>query len=146
MPLRLPEALLAETFAALRHCGAGRRECQVLWVGPWSRPDRLTELVHPRHSASAVGFQMDENWLNRFWLDLAARDQGVRVQIHTHPGAAYHSSIDDAFPLVRTPGFLSLVIPRFAQGPVGLEEAYLTRIEPDGSWRQQSIPEHLEIV
>lgn len=146
MRLQLPAALLDETFAALRHCGAGRRECQVLWVGPWARPETLTALVHPQHTASAVGFQMDEAWLNRFWLDLAARDLGVRVQIHTHPGAAYHSSIDDAFPLIRTPGFLSLVIPQFAQGAAGFDGAYLTRIEADGSWREQSIPEHLEIV
>lgn len=146
MRLKLSAALLDDTFAVLRHCGAGRRECQVLWVGPWAHPDNLTEVIHPQHTASAVGFQMDEAWLNRFWLDLAARDLGVRVQIHTHPGAAYHSTIDDSFPLIRTPGFLSLVYPRFAQGPIGFDGAYLTQVQPDGAWREQSIPDHLEIV
>jgi hypothetical protein len=61
---------------------------------------------------------------------------GVRVQVHTHPGRAFHSPTDDDFPIVRTEGFLSLVIPRFAQGKVGLAEAFLTEVQSDGEWKQ----------
>lgn len=95
---------------------------------------------------SAVGFQLDSAWLNRFWLDLADTGSGVRVQVHTHPGAAYHSGTDDAFPLINSTGFLSLVIPRFGQGPIGFDEAYLTEIQADGGWRQVSISDRLEVA
>jgi hypothetical protein len=42
------------------------------------------------------------------------------AQLHTHPGAAFHSGTDDEFPIVRTPGFLSIVLPEF--GKYGLRE------------------------
>lgn len=103
-------------------------------------------MVHPRHSASPVGFEVEEDWLNRFWLDLADKGLGVRYQVHTHPGAAYHSSTDDAYPLIRSLGFLSLVIPRFAQGAIGFDGAYLTQVQSDGGWLEQDIPSKLEIV
>lgn len=146
MPFQLPEALLQESFGQLRACGAGCRECQILWISPWADPQRLMAMAHPLHSASAVGFVVEDGWLNRFWLELADRKLGVRCQVHTHPGAAYHSATDDAFPLIRVPGFLSLVIPRFAQGPVGFRDAYLTQVQQDSTWRELDIKTILEIV
>jgi proteasome lid subunit RPN8/RPN11 len=146
MRYQLPQALLHESFGQLRACGAGCRECQILWVSPWADPQRLTAVAHPRHSASAVGFAVEEDWLNRFWLELADKGLGVRCQVHTHPGGAYHSATDDAYPLIRSTGFLSLVIPRFAQGPVGFADAYLTQVQPDGGWQEQVIKTMLEIV
>lgn len=141
----LPRQLLDETFDRLRSCGGGRRECQALWVGPWSDPKRISRVVHPQHSASAVGFTLADNWLTAFWSSLAEAGEGVRVQVHTHPGAAYHSTTDDAFPILTVPGFLSLVIPRFALGPIGFEGAFLARLGEDGCWREVPIRDHLEI-
>lgn len=146
MPLRVPSAVFDATFARLRDCGGGCRECQALWVGSWIRPDAVERVVHPEHTASAVGFQLDPAWLDRFWNELAEAGDGVRVQIHTHPGTAYHSATDDAFPLLSVPGFLSLVIPRFAQGEVGFDSAFLAQLQPDGCWREVPIADHLEIV
>jgi hypothetical protein len=145
-PYRLASHLLAQTFDCLRQCGESRRECQVLWVSPWASPQTLTHLVHPKHRAHRGGFELDSVWLNQFWLDLAKQGQGIRCQIHTHPGAAFHSDIDDAHPIIADAGFLSLVIPRFATGPVGFEAAYLTQLQADGSWQQVLIDQHLEVI
>lgn len=146
MRYQLPRLLLEQTFGHFRSCGMGRRECQALWVGPWAHPQVITEVVHPRHSASPVGFQLDSEWLSDFWMRLSAEELGIRVQCHTHPGAAYHSATDDAFPILHTPGFLSLVIPRFATGPVGFDAAFLARIDEQGRWHEVGIADLLEIV
>jgi proteasome lid subunit RPN8/RPN11 len=146
MGVILSRQLFEQSFDGLRHCGAGRRECQALWIGPWSDPERITRLVHPRHSASAIGFRLDDDWLTRFWSELADAGEGVRVQVHTHPGAAYHSATDDAFPILAVPGFLSLVIPRFAAGPASLDGAFLAQLGDDGRWREVAITDHLEII
>jgi hypothetical protein len=142
-PLRLPGRLLEETFGHFRRCGQGRRECQVLWVGPWSDSTRISRAVHSGHRAHAGGFDVDDGWLSDFWLKLAEEGLGVRVQVHTHPTHAFHSPTDDAFPVLQTPGFLSLVIPDFALGAIGFQAAYLTELQPDGGWREVSIPERL---
>jgi hypothetical protein len=142
---RLPRRILDETFNHFRRCGAGRRECQTLWVGPWATPDCITEAVHPKHKAHMGGFELDDAWLSGFWLRLAEENLGIRIQVHTHPGEAFHSPIDDEFPIIHTPGFLSLVIPDFALGPIGFERAYLTEIQADGRWQQVSINERVVV-
>lgn len=114
-------------------------------MAPVAGPGQISRVVHPEHEASPVGFQLDQTWLTRFWLDTARDGLSVRVQIHTHPGPAYHSATDDAFPIVHSPGFLSLVIPNFATGPVGFDRAFLAQIAEDGRWREVAIHDHLEI-
>lgn len=133
--LRVPSPLLDATFAHVRVCGRGRAECQVLWIGPWSDPDVVTEVVHPEHRAYRGGFVLDDAWLTRFWLRLAERGDGIRAQVHTHPREAFHSATDDEWPVVHLEGFLSLVIPDFGLGPVSLERTYLAEIGPDGEFR-----------
>lgn len=146
MAYRIRRGLLEQTFEQLRACGCSRNECQALWVGPVGHPDEISRLIHPEHDASPVGFQLKEAWLTRFWLDMARGGLSVRVQIHMHPGRAYHSATDDAFPIVHSPGFLSLVIPNFATGPVGFDWAFLAQIDDDGRWQEVAILDHLEIA
>lgn len=144
--LRVPQAVLRDTFAELRRCGAGRRECQVLWTGPWSRPIDVTTLVHPKHRARGDGFELDSAWLTAFWQELTRTGAGVRVQIHTHPMDAFHSATDDAWPIIHAPGFLSLVIPHFAQGEIGFAGAYLAEIGEDGYWQEVAVGDLLEVT
>jgi len=144
--LLIPQGLLHDTFGHLRGCGRGLRECQVLWISPWSAPDRITGVVHPEHRAHAGGFEMDSAWLSRFWICLAECKEGVRVQVHTHPGEAFHSAIDDMYPVIHSPGFLSLVIPRFAQGDVSFNEAFLAELNADGDFREIAIHSRLKVV
>jgi hypothetical protein len=145
-PYRLSRGILAETFAHFRGCGGGERECQVLWVSPWEAPETITKVVHPEHQAHLGGFVLDDRWLNEFWFTLAQEKLGIRMQVHTHPGEAFHSPTDDAFPIIHTTGFLSLVIPNFALGSVGFDKAYLTEIHEDGRWREVPIAERLVLT
>jgi len=102
--------------------------------------------VHPRHEARGDGFQLDEAWLTKFWNELAETRSGIRAQVHTHPQRAFHSPTDDTWPIVHTAGFLSLVIPNFAMGPVSLEGSYLTMIEDNGNWNRVDPVTTLEIT
>jgi hypothetical protein len=112
-------------------------------LSPWDNPLVLTEVTHPKHWSSRYGLRIESDWINQFWTDLAERGLGVRIQVHTHPSEAFHSATDDAYPLLFDAGFLSLVIPDFAMGPVGFRDAYLTEIQPDGAWQQVSISERI---
>ncbi|HKS17801.1 MAG TPA: hypothetical protein VJS63_01160 [Bradyrhizobium sp.] len=115
-------------------------------VSPWNEPCTVTKVVHPEHEAHVGGFVLNDRWLNHFWSGLAQENLGIRIQVHTHPGEAFHSLTDDTFPIVHTTGFLSLVIPNFALGPISFEDAFLTEIQADGRWRQVSIAERLVLT
>lgn len=145
MLYRVSPSALSATFEHFRRCGRGSNECQVLWIGPWTATDQITEVVHPVHMAHSGGFELDSAWLTRFFFALTKRGQGVRVQVHTHPGEAFHSSTDDLYPIVNAPGFLSLVIPNFATGPTGFADAYLAEIQVNGQWREVPIAERIVV-
>jgi hypothetical protein len=140
---RIPRRMIEQTFATFRSCGENQRECQLYWLSAWDNPLVLTEVVHPKHWSSRYGLRIESDWINQFWNDMAERGLGVRIQVHTHPSEAFHSATDDAYPLLFDAGFLSLVIPDFAMGPVGFRNAYLTEIQPDGSWQQVAITERI---
>lgn len=143
--VRLPLTVLEESFAQLLRCGAGCKECVVYWCASVDEPDLLTRVVHPVHRAGPTWYEVDSAWVTRFFLRLRQDRQTVRVQVHTHPSAAGHSSVDDQFSLVPAPGFLSLVIPGFATGRVGLDDAYLGRMQPTGTWAELDPEEVLRV-
>jgi proteasome lid subunit RPN8/RPN11 len=143
---RVKKEVLEQAFEHLRRCGAGRRECVVYWTGPVDRPDLVDGVVHPRHTAGPGGYDLDSNAIAELWRDLLSEGRSVRVQVHTHPGAAYHSSRDDTLALVHTPGFLSLVIPHFALGDVGLAGGFLAERTLSGEWVGVPLDEKLEFA
>lgn len=143
---RLARGMLEETFQHFRRCGRGQEECQVLWVSSWSKPEIITKVVHPKHSAHLGGFVLDDRWLSDFWMELGDTNSGIRFQIHTHPEEAFHSETDDDYPIIHKPGFLSLVVPNFGLGPVGFTGAYLAEIQPNGDWREVPIPSRLVLT
>ena len=138
MRIRVGEGLLRETFAHFRRCGRGRDECVVYWTGPLDSPNRPDRVVHPRHASSPRHYEVDRVWAVGFALELANLRRAVRMQVHIHPGAAFHSETDDRHAIVSTPGFLSLVVPNSAEGPISLEDCYLAELTRDGSWRSLS--------
>ena len=125
------------TLGHFRRCGAGRRECVVYWLGPANQAAVVDEVVHPEHTASNRDYEVNSAWLAPFWMRLASSSRSARVQVHTHAFRAFHSTSDDAFPLVRQAGFLSLVLPRFATGRPPLpEEMHLAGLDSQLRWQQ----------
>ena len=134
--LHLDPEVLPATFAALRSCGGGERECVVYWVGPAGPTNAVTGIVQPDHRASAWSYEVDSAWLTRFLLELRTKRHSVRAQIHTHPGSMVdHSPTDDAFAFAPSPGFVSIVIPHFAMHDVSLDGASATVMTGSG-WQQ----------
>lgn len=143
---QLKQEVLEEAFEHLRSCGDGRHECVVYLTGPILDAALLDGVVHPRHVASPAGYDLDSAAIAELWRKLVESERSIRVQVHTHPGAAFHSSRDDALALVHAPGFLSLVIPDLALGPVGFDDAFLAERTNDGHWSEVPVDERLVIV
>lgn len=124
-----------QTLELLRECGRFERECVTYWTGPVHAPALLDGVIHPLHDASEFSYEVSNEWLNGLWMELARAERSIRVQVHTHAGRASHSLTDDKWPIVGTPGFVSLVVPRFARHPVDLDQLYVTVLGESG-WRK----------
>lgn len=133
--MKVTQAILRETYRRLRDCGRGECECVVYWTGPAGQ-DAVDGFEHPPHRRSPGGYEVESGWLTEFWKDLASRKRSIKVQIHTHPGEAFHSATDDKWSIVSQPGFLSVVIPDFAAGEPTLKDAWIGRLQADGNWRR----------
>lgn len=144
MRLRAGGGLLRETFAHFRACGRGRDECVVYWTGPLDDPQRVDRVVHPVHAHSPCHYAVDRAWAVGFALEPAGERRAVRMQVHVHPAVAFHSDTDDEHAIVSTPGFLSLVVPDCAKGPVSLAGSHLAELTQDGNWRSVAPTERIE--
>jgi len=117
---RVHQDVVDETERALREAGVDGFELFVLWTGvcdanalnlttahvPEQRSFRGDDGLHVRVGPDALHALNVWLYQNRHML---------AVQVHTHPGAAYHSGTDDTYPIVTTLGGLSLVVPDFCR-------------------------------
>lgn len=133
VPLQLPRQVVDDVLATIVECGGGRNECVVYVTGPVGLDGRATAFIHPEHDATAVSTEVDGAALDRVWDVLRERRERIVLQVHSHPGGAHHSGIDDGWPVVHRVGFPSLVVARF--GTVGLQGAHLAIHLGGGVWR-----------
>jgi proteasome lid subunit RPN8/RPN11 len=133
-PVVVTQDLLDRTFEVFRRCGGAEHECVAYWTGPRDDASVIDDLQHPDHESSEFGYAVDSEWLSTFFRDLYEKSRSARAQIHTHPGSAFHSVTDDKHALVPAPGFISIVIPDFAQGRIGFEGAAMYRMSDAGTW------------
>jgi hypothetical protein len=85
-------------------------------------------------TASGVCVAVDADELHRLNIWLFEQHMLLIAQLHSHPGAAYHSDTDDMFPIATTVGCLSLVVPDFARQPFTLDRCAVYRLMPGGRW------------
>jgi hypothetical protein len=132
----VPPEHVIRTVDVLRSCGRGRRECVVYWVAAvGAEPADVIAVVHPDHTAAIDGYVVDGAWLTNFFFGLADQGRQAVAQVHSHPGAFLeHSWIDDEFVLVPSPGFVSIVVPDLALGPVDVAAWNVQVLRRSGTW------------
>ena len=136
---RVSRACVATTYRFLRERGALGVEGVVFWPGrrEGDRVDVEAAVVPAQtayKSEAGLRYRVEEDELARF-LD-AVLDAGLvfPIQVHSHPGEAYHSSLDDEEPAVGTVGGLSIVVPDFAAGPPDPDLWAVYRLRSGEGW------------
>lgn len=112
----LPLHVLDQTIGVLRDHGKKTLECHALWVGrTCQNVFEVTDVWVPEQHSTAITYEVDE--LEVFRINRALHDAGLvcMCQIHTHPGEAFHSAIDDGGSELALPGSLSVVLPHYGQ-------------------------------
>ncbi len=119
--------------------GAARTECVVYLTAPQNTPGLVDSFEHPEHTATPTHYAPLQPWLAAFFASLVAEGRTVVAQVHTHRGLACHSDTDDRYPLVRTPGYLSLVVPHFARPPQTVDALFLVEVDQMGHWQEVEV-------
>jgi proteasome lid subunit RPN8/RPN11 len=140
----LPESCALEALACLYKEGRKHREAVALWAGIREGDSfYVKRTIIPVQSASSFEdgliYVVKGEELHRISLDLFDSGMQLIAQIHSHPGEAYHSDTDDAYPIVTVAGGISIVVPNFATGGLKLSEWAIYRFIPDRGWTPLSL-------
>jgi hypothetical protein len=115
----LPRGILRDVQAALQEAGIASDERFVLLAGTRTKPARalfssanipaqLPETHRHGLSVTVPGSELQR--LNVLW---STRGEQLMAQVHAHPGAPFHSAVDDRYAMVAIEGALSIVVPLF---------------------------------
>lgn len=119
----IPKGIVRETISAVRSKGNEGYELFVFWAGKKNdlHTFEVNELIIPGQKAykSALGAWVDipGEELNRLNLFLYKHKLSMPIQVHSHPGSAYHSQRDNDKSILIFPGSISMVIPNFGKKP-----------------------------
>lgn len=137
----IPSSLLAETLEFLREVGGKGFEGFVLWPGQLLdvHTFRFRRAIIPQQRAVVTesGLLVTVEGRALFEVNKSAHEHGetLAAQVHSHPTDAYHSSTDDAYPLVTLVGALSVVVPDFARDALrNLDDWAWYRLSKRGKW------------
>ncbi|MHB1863806.1 MAG: MPN domain-containing protein [Gemmatimonadaceae bacterium] len=149
----IPCDVLTETIRFLRRVGAEGYEGFVLWSGRQEEDRRfaIRSAMIPKQRASKTdnGLLVTVDGAALFDINRTAHERGeiLAAQVHSHPTDAYHSSTDDAYPLVTIVGGMSIVIPDFARhAPRDIERWAWFRLSNASTWEPAEATTQIELV
>lgn len=145
----LPIRFVEHMYGHIRNAGKEGVEGVGLWFG---RQEGNLFTVYSSLIPEQKAYRMEEGLLYQVGgeelhrINKWAYEQKIVLlaQVHSHPGRAYHSDTDDAFPIVTTLGGLSLVIPNFGFDPIDKKYWAVYRLQPDG-WKGVSMEDVNEL-
>lgn len=117
----IPKHILEETVKAVQEKGNQGYELFVFWAGNTIGQNsfEVSQLLIPKQKAykSPQGAWVDipGEELSRLNMYLYKHKLSMPIQVHSHPGAAYHSKRDDEKSVLIFPGSISMVIPNFGK-------------------------------
>ena len=136
----VPSSILRASAETLRLLSGGVREAVVLWIGTERAGKALVQrMVVPQQLASAKHFEVPLDERIRIIRELGNSGEKLLVQLHTHPGRAFHSRVDDRLAIPRHSGAISIVIADFATDWHGdLQRASVNCHMGGGVWSELS--------
>ena len=139
----VPASIAEATQQSLRSAGHAGNEGLVVWSGTQDGTTfNVRTVTAPTQrgiqSADGVCVVVDGDGLHQLNVATFRRGERMFAQVHSHPGRAYHSPMDDRYAVITSPGGLSLVVPDFAVRPFSLAECAIFRLTTTGVWKEVS--------
>jgi len=139
---QVPSEVVKQTEEALLRAGSEGYELFVLWSGHQRGPLFQVHTPHvPKQTSyrlqSGLCVRVEGPELHRLNVWLYEAGEILAVQVHAHPGKAFHSATDNTYPIMATLGGLSVVAPDFCRRGLFTRGTAIYRLESRG-WFKQS--------
>jgi hypothetical protein len=113
--LVVPHAVLTASWEHLRAAGTLDCEAALCWAGVQFGPNALvTTALLFNGTTEYGGVHVSPEQAGVLYQNCSERGLTLLAQMHSHPGSAFHSSIDERSPHSPVIGFVSIVVPNFA--------------------------------
>lgn len=126
-----------------RQVGRKGKEAIGYWTGTFSGDDAyVSNVLFPnkfvKNRLDSWGYvKVELNVAFRIGQEIYKLEQFLLIQLHTHPGIAFHSYTDDRYPISHKIGFISIVIPHFAKYPMSdLSTWKVYEYQGTANWRE----------
>lgn len=142
----VPSIVIEATMDHLREAGRMGCEGMALWAGHQDGSTfHMTETIIPQQEGyrteHGLAVMVGGDELHRINMLLYRNKLRLFTQIHSHPGHAYHSEMDDEFAITTALGSLSIVIPDFAERRFALDDCAAYRLTEAAWWRFSTRPQ-----
>lgn len=133
----VPTAVLFETQQYIEDHGDSGHEGYLFWAGGVAGDAAyVTTCVYPTANARHGGVKVPLDKMTEINRELYDRDLLLLAQVHSHPGIARHSSVDEEKAASFHEGFVSIVVPDFGETPVyDLRDCGVYIYNRDEKWR-----------
>lgn len=149
--VNLPLQCVMEVYKHLRYMGREHLEGVALLVGRSNDAvfDIMATIIPAQNSyqlESGLLYSVPGEELFRINKLLYENQLTLIAQVHSHPGAAYHSDTDDAYPIVTVQGGLSIVVPNFGYDAFDLDDWAVYRLSDRNEWKVLGEDEVRELI
>lgn len=133
----VPTAVLWQTQQYIKDHGERGHEAYVFWTGAVAGDKAyVMSCVYPTANARQGGVKVPLEKMTEINRELYDRDQLILAQVHSHPGVARHSEVDEEKAVSFHEGFVSIVVPDFGETPVyDLRNCGVYVYTQDEQWR-----------
>jgi hypothetical protein len=148
----VPATLLDTTIAGL----SLGRDCEMLcyWIGAALPPDaqgrtraHVISVAFPRIISGYDYFRVADGQVAQITERCARSSLWVIAQVHTHPTDEPHSEADECGPVSHRAGFVSVVLPFFAQFSTVRDPHWRTHVlGQHGAWSEVDPDSCLEVI
>jgi hypothetical protein len=149
--IMVPHECVQIAYDHMRLVGKKHLEGVALFVGREVDDTFLvTETIVPKQVAltleNGLLYSVGGEELHRLNVYLYTNNLSLISQIHSHPGLAYHSETDDAYPIVTTTGGLSIVVPNFAAAQASVDIWAVFQLSTSNSWVELGEKEKTSLI
>lgn len=143
--LEISTGLWTDLITHLRNQGQGVRESGAFLLGQVKGADRRVTAFLPYEELQSDALQEDYVTLSavsfsKLWTICREHSLTVVADVHTHRFGPQQSRSDKANPMIAIAGHVALIVPRFAQGSIQLEDIGVHIYQGSHRWISQFGP------